>query len=179
MRNRRTLRMPGYDYAGLGAYFITICAFEQAYIFGSIRNGEMNLNALGKITTDCWRKLPDHFSGIRIDEWVVMPNHMHGIIWIVDRHVGATHASPLQKPKGPKPQSIGSIIGSFKSAVTNRARTYKGARDQIWQRNYHEHVIRDEGDLWAIRNYIQNNPSNWAKDEYATIQIKKRDVPAS
>ncbi|MEI7512407.1 MAG: transposase [Candidatus Uhrbacteria bacterium] len=171
--------MYGYDYSSLGAYFVTICAYEKAHIFGNITNGKMELNWLGKIVSNCLRNLPNHFSGIHIDECVVMPNHVHLIVWIVDRRsllVGATHASPLHNglpvhayeyPKGPPSQSVGSIIGSFKSAVSKHAHTVKPEFNPIWQRNYHERIIRDDGELYAIRKYIRNNPIHWEIDEHA------------
>lgn len=199
--DRNSLRLYGYDYSSLGAYYITICAFERSHIFGNVHDGIMKLNWLGEIVTDCWEQIPTHFPGIRLDEWIIMPNHMHGIIWIVDNRLSpsitcrgtacraptkqntdttkqntdptkqyeiTSYRSPISEQfSKPVPGSIPTIIRSFKSAVTKHAHIIKPACGTVWQRNYHEHVIRDHGKLRAIRTYIQNNPSQWTKDEYA------------
>ncbi len=142
-------------------------------LFGHVTDGIMRLNIYGKIVWSCWREIPDHFPHVELDEFVVMPNHVHGILWIVD-NVGARHGVPL--PNGgtvpnherfgkPVPGSIPTIIRSFKSAVTkqiNGKRGTPGAR--VWQRNYYEHIIRDESSLNRIREYITMNPLRWAMD---------------
>jgi len=135
----------------------------------------MVLNQYGHVAQHCWVDIPRHFPNVVLDEFVIMPNHMHGIIVLLDANhiaVGATHASPLQnndsistRPQGPKKQSISSIVGSFKSAVTkrvNQMRDTPGAK--LWQRNYWEHIIRDENELKRIREYIANNPLQWEWD---------------
>ena len=143
-------------------------------IFGNIEDGEMMLNDVGRIVGNVWNDIPTHFPGVELDAFVVMPNHVHGVI-VIDGNddgeivsragVGARHASPL-RPCGAVPRSLGAIVGSFKSAVTKRVNENCGTPGApVWQRNYYEHVIRDEGDLERIREYIDNNPLRWEKDE--------------
>ena len=187
IHHRRSIRLKGYNYSQLGAYFVTICTHGRECVFGEVVDGRMRLNALGKIARQCWLDIPRHFPHAALDAFVVMPNHVHGIIWIVEsqnddsiratdvivgaRHemVGATHASPLHTqtnpPRGPKRRSIGAIVGSYKSAVTkriNERRNTPGAT--VWQRNYYEHVIRNDESLNRIRQYILENPIRWHLD---------------
>ena len=159
---RRSSRLKGYDYSQAGAYFVTACTTNQECLFREILDGEMKLNRLDLIVQDCWTSFPDHFNNVEFDEYVVMPNHLHGIIIIYE--VGATHASPLHA-FGPKPGSLGAIVGSFKSAVSKRVNTIKQLPDgSIWQRNYHDHIIRDEDSLDRIRKYVRLNPIRWQDD---------------
>ncbi len=134
-------------------------------VFGQVINGEMVLNETGKIVEEVWDSIPAHFAYVELGEFVVMPNHIHGIISIVN--VEATHASPLPRiSQGPAPGSIGSIIGSFKSAATRRVYAFTNNHEKpLWQRNYYEHIIRNERDHLAIYDYILANPMNWEKDE--------------
>jgi REP element-mobilizing transposase RayT len=177
-RKRRSIRLQGYDYTQPGAYFITICTQDRACLFGKVADGQMQLNDAGKTAEQCWQEIPSHFPTVVLDVFVVMPNHLHGIV-VLNDYVGATHASPLQRnnaspvqngvspgrPRGPQGRSIASIIGSFKSAVTkriNEIRMTPGA--SVWQRNYYEHIIRDDESLNRIREYIANNPLQWEFD---------------
>jgi REP-associated tyrosine transposase len=168
--HRRSIRINGYDYTQPGGYFATIVTYQRDYLFGEIINEEMQLNALGTVVDEYWRAIPEHFSNVELDAYVVMPNHVHGIIVINENgmatnsspFVGARHASPL--PRGVKPHSVGAIVGSFKSVVTKRiGRELKATG--IWQRNYYEHVIRNHEDWDRIHRYIESNPSMWADDE--------------
>jgi len=93
--HRRSIRLPGHDYAQAGAYFVTICTDDRQCLFGRVDNAEMRLNHLGQIADECWRMIPAHFGNVELDAFVIMPNHVHGIIVITDVGVGATHASPL------------------------------------------------------------------------------------
>jgi len=173
--HRRSIRLAGYDYSWAGAYFVTICAHDRICQFGDIMNGEMRLNDAGRIVERCWREIPAHFPHVELDEFVIMPNHIHGILVITntlgtnDNIVGATHASPLQqtnRPCGPKSRSIAAIVGSFKSAVTKRINEMRGAPGEaVWQRNYYEHIIRDDESLNRIREYIMTNTIRWEEDE--------------
>lgn len=185
--HRRSIRLKGYDYSQEGAYFVTVDVFNRERLFGDIVGSSMNLNEYGKIADECWRSIPEHFPNVELDEYIVMPDHLHGIFFImgndfdrtqsvgVTHDVGATHASPLRNvipqqntlppPRGPKPYSVGSIVGSFKSAVSKRIREiWDEPRSHIWQRNYYEHVIRDENELNRIRQYIVDNPAKWEID---------------
>lgn len=140
--HRRSIRLKGYDYSAAGGYYVTVVAFRRECLFGEIVNGEMRLNAVGRIVRECWDEIPSHFPNAETDAFVVMPNHVHGIIFIYADGAGATHASPLQKrttyPHGPAPRSLGAIVGSFKSSVTRRAGRELNSAN-IWQRNYYEH----------------------------------------
>ncbi len=169
--HRRSIRLPGYDYSQPGAYFITICTHNREYLFGDVADGKMILNEFGNVAQQCWLEIPQHFKHVKLDAYVIMPNHVHGIIFIVgSRHhnVGARHAVPLQFEQfgKPVPGSIATIIRSYKSAVSkqiNQIRQTPGM--PVWQRNYYEHIIRNEMDLHRIRQYIMNNPKNWEMDE--------------
>jgi putative transposase len=168
--HRRSIRLKEYDYSQPGGYFITIVTYQRDCLFGKITNEEMQLNIYGQIVYECWRAIPEHFPNVELGTYVVMPNHVHGIIVINENgmatnssaFVGARHASPL--PRIVKPRSIGAIVGSFKSAVTKRTGRELNATG-IWQRNYYEHVIRNHEDWDRIHKYIETNPSMWAEDE--------------
>jgi len=175
--HRRSIRLKGYDYRQAGMYFFTICTKDRAYLFGEVVDGEMRLNEMGEIVRHCWLTIPEHFPHALLDEFMVMPNHVHGIILLTDpdvgrsKNVGATHASPLPtnvsstQPRGPHRQSIASIVGSFKSAATKRINEHRNMPGfPVWQRNYYEHIIRNEESLTQIRQYILNNPGQWEFD---------------
>ncbi len=183
IHNRRSIRLNGYDYTQTGAYFVTVCMQNHECLFGEITDGQMVLNDTGRIVNDCWNNIPVHFPHVELDEFIIMPNHVHGIFVIVGAnvgathvdvthidvmHVGATHASPLQQtstPCGPKRHSVGAIVGSFKSAVTKRTNEIQNTPGaKLWQRNYYEHIIRDENNMNRIREYIMNNPLKWESD---------------
>jgi len=163
--HRRSIRLAGYDYSQVGAYFVTVCAQGQMCLFGEIRNGEMYLNDVGRIVEQCWNEIPTHFPDVKLDEYVIMPNHVHGILIITDA-VGAKNFSPLQTslqtPHGTS-KTIGSIIHGFKIGVTKWFRQYTEIVT-VWQRNYYEHIIRNEESLHRIREYIVNNPLQWEFD---------------
>jgi REP element-mobilizing transposase RayT len=165
-RHRKNIRLEDYDTTSPGYYFVTIVSYKRKNIFGEIIDGEMNLNQAGKIVEQTWRDISKHFPNTSCEIFIVMPNHIHGIINIIDDEiVGARHASPLRR-NGVKPKSIGAIIGSFKSAVTKQLHQTKTINQgKIWQRNYYEHIIRDEQDYQKIYEYIVNNPLNWLLDE--------------
>jgi REP element-mobilizing transposase RayT len=160
IHHRQSIRLHGYDYSQNGAYFVTICVKDMMPIFGDVHNDEMQLNKYGHLVAECWQNIPQHFPNTELDSYIIMPNHLHGIIWI---NVGAQHAAPLPAPDtDPSQQALGIIVRSFKSAVTksiNLLRNTPGA--SVWQRNYYEHIIRNDGDLKAIRACIVNNPARW------------------
>ena len=170
--HRHSFRLQGYDYAQVGAYFITVVTHQRRCLFGTIRDGEFIQNAVGEIVHFTWNKLPAHFPGIGLDAFVVMPNHIHAVIHITEKRpqsVGAQHAAPLPTTGSPQPHvqrgSLGAIVRSFKSAVTKRHNeTHPGLRIALWQRNYYEHVIRNEPTLIRIRDYIATNPARWSID---------------
>ena len=180
--HRRSIRLKGYDYTRPGAYFITICTYQRIHIFGEIVNGEMILNDTGKIARDQWFKTAELRPYVKLyeDEFVIMPNHIHGIVWIEDENVGALRrnaqprAEQRSAPTGTvAPRSLGAIVRAYKSAVThavNAAENQRGA--VLWQRNYYDHIIWNDQELNNIGWYILNNPRNWQldRDNYQNIR---------
>ncbi len=176
-RHRRSLRLQGYDYAERGAYFVTICTKNRACLLGDITNGEMRLNDFGRLAKAAWEEIPSHFPDIELGTFVAMPNHIHGIIVIARPTPRATRASPLQIAPGPPKRSLGTIVGSYKSAVTKGINQSRGAAGApVWQRNYYEHIIRDDADLNRIRQYIWDNPARWQEDPDNPYLIRKYQV---
>ena len=163
IHHRRSVRLKNYDYSQNGQYFVTICTHEKTHIFGKIVDEKMILNDLGKIAKKCWQEIPDYFPDVELGEFVIMPNHMHGIINIV----GAQNLVPNAENKFQKiiPKSLGSIIRGYKTGVTKWARKNSDIHI-VWQKNFHEHIIRDEKSFENIQNYILNNPVLWKNDCY-------------
>ena len=175
--HRRSIRLQGYDYSQTGIYFVTICTHQRQCLFGEIRNGKMILNQIGKIVSQEWLKSAEIRQEITLDEWIIMPNHLHGIVAIdkKENYQGADHfkgedhfkgasLAPLQEDKR-KPKSLSSFIGGFKSSVTKRIKPIcDHSNPVIWQRNYYESIVRDENQLNQIREYIINNPQKWDED---------------
>lgn len=172
---RRSIRLPEYDYTLSGAYFVTICTHNRESLFGRVVDGKMLLNEYGKIVCEEWFRTAEVRRNVELleGEFVVMPNHVHGIIWIVDagNGVGAQRrCAPTPRgitPNNVAPGSLGAIVRAFKSTVTrriNELRNTPGGR--VWQRNYYEHIIRTERALNAIRRYIRDNPRRWDLDRY-------------
>ena len=165
---RRSIRLRGYDYSQEGTYFVTLCTQNREHLFGEIVEGKMELNASGKNVADCWQQIPCHFPDAELDEWVVMPNHVHGIVVVAGTNtVGVKNFSPLQNspqcphqhPTGTS-RTIGSIVRGFKIGVTKWYRQ-QSIDSIIWQRNYWEHIVRNEIEMDSIRHYIVNNPEKW------------------
>jgi REP element-mobilizing transposase RayT len=161
--------LANFDYSSSGAYFVTICAHKRALLFGSIVNGNPSVSAIGKVIQDCWNVIPLHFPNIVLDSVVVMPNHLHGIVVLNSQanaiNNGPQHAEPLPNLPRVATGSIGAIVRSFKSAVTKIVNEqHLTAGIPVWQRNYHERVIRHEVELNNIRQYIEDNPKNWEND---------------
>jgi REP element-mobilizing transposase RayT len=166
---RRSIRLKEYNYSGAGYYYITICTKDKIKLFGEIKNGEMILNESGKIVKKCWLAIPQHYPCVVLHEYIVMPNHIHGIIEITDKNcfVGAQNFVPEKQNQFQKivSKSIGSIIRGFKIGVTKWFRTNTDVYD-VWQRNYYEHIIRDETSYFKIAEYIIANPLKWSDDRY-------------
>ncbi len=162
-QKRRSLRLKDYDYAQAGAYFVTIATRDRACLFGVIVDGQMCLNAAGREAEQCWLQIPQHFPNAALDEFIVMPNHVHGIL-VLSRGT-ACRAPTIERFGQPVSGSLPTVVRSFKSAVTQRLNALRGTPNaSVWQRNYYEHVIRDEASLQGIREYIANNPLQWALD---------------
>ncbi len=166
---RRSVRLQGYDYRQSGAYFVTICAYQQLCRFGSIRDGKVIANPLGLIVTDCWRKIAQVRPNVELDAFVVMPNHLHGVIIIshdmmTDIAANATRNGRSSRG-GLERDSLGGIVGQFKRAVSIKSKSLSQPPGQpLWQRNYYEHIIRNETSLNEIRRYIVHNPCKWHDD---------------
>jgi REP element-mobilizing transposase RayT len=192
--HRRSIRLKGYDYTQAGGYFITICAHQRECLFGQIENGMMMLSQYGHVAEQCWKVLQRDFPRVELDVFVVMPNHLHGILVLIDRLIAGrgeafavrsqkqarsslANASPLQEAHGTQPGSVAAVVQNFKSVVTrkiNRIRATPG--EPVWQRDYYEHIIRDEGELSRIREYIVNNPLQWEVDRENPL-VGKRPAP--
>lgn len=168
IHHRRSIRLRGHDYAGSGVYFLTIRVRGRANgfsppRFGAVVNSRMALNNAGRAVAACWQAIPDHFPHAALDEWIVMPDHVHGIIVIRGNGqsalVGAKNFSPLPgspvRPAGTS-RTIGSIVRGFKIGVTKLL-----GGESPWQRNYYDIIVRDQPTLNNIRAYIRNNPANW------------------
>jgi REP element-mobilizing transposase RayT len=147
---RHSLRLPGYDYSQAGAYFITACTQHRVMRFGEVINCDVRLNDMGTIVQQTWDDLPTHYQGIELDAFIVMPNHVHGIIILADQ-------SERRHP-------ISEIVRGFKTFSARGVNKCAGSRSVLWQRGYYEHVIRNEKALDRIRAYVANNPSRWADD---------------
>lgn len=161
-------RLKGWDYRNPGYYFVTICTRGRNHYFGAIEGDDVCLSSVGEIAVQCWSENPQHHEGIELDEWVIMPNHVHGIIIIVDRVVEALHCNtsttvyPKMSAISPKTGSLSVAVRSFKSAVTKLA--HQAGHEFGWQERFWDHIIRNEAELNRIRNYIRANPSNWEND---------------
>jgi REP element-mobilizing transposase RayT len=167
--NRRSIRLPKYDYSQDGVYSVTICTCSRQYLFGEIINCRMDLNEIGVIADNCWRKLPNELTYVHLLKHVVMLNHLHGII-VIDNDgqiAGTASRAPTRTEAFGKPTggSLPSIIRSYKSGVTRRInQTYPNLYSHIWQRGYYERVVRNERELKSKIDYIITNPDNWEKD---------------
>ena len=177
---RRTVRLPEYDYASVGYYFVTVCAHQHRCVFGEIQNDEMQVNAVGQIVEACWREIPRHFAHSGLDVFIVMPNHVHGIVVINEMEApsasmnkdqpdgrGTACRAPTREEFGkPVHGSLATIIRSFKSACTKQINVLRRTPGQsVWQRGFYDRVIRDEVELRAVREYIVYNPLKWDLDE--------------
>ena len=175
LHHRRSIRLQGYDYTAAGAYFITICSHQREHIFGEVIDGEMKLSKFGLVAKQQWEKLPKRFPNVELSAFVMMPNHEHGIIQIVERRGTADILNNKDGPSSrralterfqkPVRGSIPTMVRSYKSAVAYRINLMNGLTGSpVWQRNYYEHVIRNEKELELISKYIDYNPLNWQVD---------------
>jgi putative transposase len=166
-RNRRSIRLKGFDYSQAGAYFVTIVAWRREMLFGDVVDGEVILNEWGEIVREEWERTAIVRANVELGEYVVMPNHVHGILIFVDDGVEVTHVGATRRVAPTlQPNSLGAVIGQFKSIVTKRInRLQNVAGRPVWQRNYYEHIIRNDLEWENIHRYIESNPSMWAEDE--------------
>ncbi len=177
IHHRRSIRLKDYDYSKAGAYFITICCEDRFHRFGKVSDGEMILNEFGTVAYNEWINLSDRFSNFELDVFQIMPNHMHGIIVLSDvvAAVGATLAvaqeeDTLNWATARVAPTIPDIVGAYKSIVSNTClqlfKSQNKTMGKLWQRNYYEHIIRDEIAYQNISNYIINNPRKWNEDKF-------------
>jgi REP element-mobilizing transposase RayT len=195
--HRRSIRLKGYDYSQEGAYYVTIVTLRRECLLGQVVNKEMILSPYGEIVQKWWEEIPVHFSNVEIGAFVIMPNHVHGIIYIVEERRGTVpvpkddgentisqdndmsgenlggETPPLQKFNGNP--TLGQIIAYFKYQSTKAMNTIetRGVVTKFWQRNYYEHIIRDEKDLQNKTDYIESNPLLWDEDDENPVNGKK------
>jgi putative transposase len=166
---RRSIRLVDYDYCLPGAYFVTICIRDRKSILGGVKNDKVHLSTIGEITHRCWNEIPSHFPYVELDEFIVVPNHLHGILILADHCRGVQLNAPNRataiyyKSMSPKKGTLSVIIRTFKAAVTTQCRKRK-YHFHGWQRNYYEHIVRNEDELGRIREYIASNPLQWEFD---------------
>jgi putative transposase len=179
--HRHSVRLKGFDYSAPGLYFITVSTLKKEPFFGQIASNRVILSEIGKIVREHWTAIPRHFDNVKINEFVIMPNHLHGVLRIVEntqssalQHIESPECRGVQlnaptkiaenyfSAISPKANTISVIIRTFKAAVTTTCR--QNNLDFYWQRSFYEHIIRSDKELFAIREYIKNNPMNWEKD---------------
>ncbi|MDQ3004419.1 MAG: transposase [Chloroflexota bacterium] len=182
--HRRSIRLQGYDYSQPGAYYVTIIVWHREFLFGEVVNKEMMLSSFGLVAKQQWEKLPGRFPNIELGTFVIMPNHMHGIIVITDGRGTARDVnnldgeSPRRAPtregfQKPVKGSIPTIVRSYKSAVAYRINLMRRTQGiPIWQRNYWEHIIRNQRDLQNKTDYIEANPMLWDEDNENPLNVK-------
>lgn len=187
IHHRRSIRLREYDYSSASAYFVTVCAHGRECLFGNIADGEMRLNYAGRVVEQVWLKLPERFPYVALDECVIMPNHFHGIIVLNDSNNcrGEPRVRPpcdhphfnrqnqgehKVRPYGTHVDSVSRVVQAFKSLTTVyyvrgvNERNWSPFSGRLWQRNYHERIIRNDEEMSAIREYIRFNPMKWALD---------------
>ena len=174
----KSTRLNGWDYSSDGAYFITICTKNRKCIFGNVVHGEIKLSAIGKIVANEWIKTEQIRTYIQLDEWIVMPNHFHAILFINNLNVETCRGMSLQKYNQfskPISQSLSMIINHFKSAVIRSCKK-NGFVNFQWQSRFHDHIIRNEKELNNIRTYITNNSLQWEFDENNLKKNKREQI---
>lgn len=173
--HRRSIRLPNYDYSQNGAYFITICAYKRQKIFGCVEKNEVFLSPIGQVIREEWERTPILRPEIELGAYVVMPNHFHAIVHIVENNVSYSQVGaygytplpelPIQSEFRSPSRTIGSLVRGFKASVTTRVNTLRNTPGSpIWQRNYYESVIRSDEAYGQIEGYILDNPLNWLTD---------------
>jgi len=169
--HRRSIRLKGYDYSQAGSYFVTICVQNRECLFGEVVDGEMRLNQFGEIMFKWWNELPNYYPPVELDEFVVMPNHIHGIIVITDDQ-WAGEPRPYDK------RTLGQLVGYYKFEGTKEINQIRGTSyAKVLQRDYYEHIIRNEREWNAIARYIRDNPAHWNSDLDNPANFAKRPPP--
>jgi putative transposase len=191
IHHRRSIRLKGYDYSQSGAYYVTIVAYERECLFGQVINGEMRLNQFGQIVQRAWFDLPNHYPHVQLDAFCIMPNHVHAVILLNDDgRGGSIGKTPVPdmiiSGKDPLPDGtqtrpyvgikrhpLSEIVRAFKSFSARRINALRRTPGiPVWQRNYYEHIIRDDEDYKRICSYIESNIDNWATDDENLTRLK-------
>lgn len=168
MKQRKSPRLKGYDYTQSGVYFVTICTHERQLLFGHIHQEEalMVLSAMGEIAQHHWITIPDHFPTVELDAFVVMPNHVHGLL-VFSGHSDAVSLPDKTEAFGkPVAASLSTMIRSYKSIVTRKIREMTDTEIVVWQGRFHDHIVRNEKSLNYIRQYVMTNPAQWREDTF-------------
>ena len=161
MKNRRPNRLKHYDYSENGYYFVTICTYNRECFFGEIVEEEMVKNETGELAEKLWLDIPEHFRCVELDEYVIMPNHIHGIVVI--SNVGNAYMRSLRNERNK--MLLSNVIQQYKAAVTREINKLELIPDFKWQKSFYDHIIRNEVSLTKIRNYMQTNPVTWDNDK--------------
>jgi putative transposase len=201
--NRRSIRLRGYDYSRPGYYFVTICIQDRNQkLFGNVVDGKMALNQIGEAVQFYWNGLTDHFNNIRLDEFVIMPNHFHGIIVICNTVAGAGSSRPQgssrptaflraaidgknnhiddknKQGRDDRAPTLGNMVAFFKYQSTKQINAMRQSGvEKIWQRNYYDTIVKDEKTIYHIRQYIRNNPVNWSLDPQRHLENEIENIP--
>jgi len=173
------LHLTGYDYAQAGAYFVTICVRGRECLLGKVIDGEMRMNTYGRIVQQVWEELPSHYPDVGLDAWIVMPNHVHGIVVLTepDPHIMSVGAGFKPAPTGvqAKRYPLSEIVRALKTFSARRINELRGTVGRpFWQRGYYEHIIRNERELERICLYILANPARWKEDTYFRPRVPAR-----
>jgi putative transposase len=170
IHHRSSIQLPWYDYSQDGWYFVTMCALGHKCLFGKFVDGQIQLYEYGRIIEKCWKWLAEQYDYIHLDRYMVMPNHLHGIIVIRE---GGSRTAPTtnntqkyQSFNNRKHKALSRLVGAFKTISTKQINIIRNTPGRkLWQRNYYEHIIRNEEELNHVRQYIDDNPINWGTDE--------------
>ncbi len=166
---RNSLRLRGYDYGSSGVYFVTLCLRDRLCLLGKVAQDQMRLNRFGLTVAECWERLPLRYPHVELDEWIVMPNHLHGIIAICE-DAGGSRPAPTSPDAGApdvgaRVKLLGQLLGAFKTTSARRINQMRGTPGaSVWQRNYFDHIVRTDQELERIRSYIAENPAKWSTD---------------
>ncbi len=187
VHHRRSIRLRGYDYSQPGSYYVTICTQAKEHLFGHVVEGGMRRNEWGDYAARCWEWLAQQYPYVDLDEWILMPNHLHGIIVITDRGGGSRSAPGTNGKTGggsrtapTRRKPLGGLVGAFKTVSTDRINERRGTPARLlWQRDFYDHIIRDDDELDKIREYIRTNPLRWNTDPERTAPIEQDPRPPS
>ena len=163
-RERKPNRLKGFDYSSPGIYFVTICTYQRAYLLGEVTRGKMVMNNAGKIVQQVWNELPVHYSDINIDHFIIMPNHIHGLIKLLEPNVGDGFKPSTAEIR--HSHGLSEIVRGFKSFSARRVNNVMNSKGvPLWQRSFYDRIIRSDDEHYAVIQYIQDNPKNWQEDE--------------